>query len=518
MTPGSKVASVAFLVTLYYLFSRRSRSRLPPGPLGLPIFGSVFQFDSVQPWLSFAKWKQLYGSLVYVNFAGQPVIILNSKKAVEDLLVRRASKYSDRGQFLVASEYLTRHLHLVLLQRNERWRKMRRAGESALGVRSSSHYHGMQTNETVLLAYDILNKPDNWTYHVQRSAASAILSLVYAIPSIQSPEDPTFAFMDDFLTRSTAALLHVIDAFPILDKLPGFIARWRHNAGKDFQRFTGVFEEMYLRIKNKFVDGMEQRSSFCAILAETQDRHAMSDRESAWLAGVLYAAGQETTASTIHWFLFSMLLYPEIQQRAQEELDKVVGRSRLPSFNDLTHLPYIQAILRETLRLRPPLPVGVPHAVSEDDYYDGYLIPKGAIVFANVRSLNRDTEIYGSNAEEFRPERHLAEDGNLIDPKDDGHFTYGFGARICVGRHVANNFLFIALANILWAMRIESLKDSAGNPILPDPNVEVTTDGVLIRPAPFSFKATARFEDADTLVQQARDEIMRELAALPKEG
>ncbi|KAK7462926.1 hypothetical protein VKT23_007506 [Stygiomarasmius scandens] len=494
-----------------YVSTKRSRTRLPPGPRGVPILGNVFQLDISQPWRTFTKWKQRYGPLVYVNMAGQPIVILSSKKTVEDLLDRRAAKYSDRPRILVGREYLTRNLDMVLISHTERWRKMRRASETALGLRMAMNYQYKQAEESVLLAHDLLKKSSDWKFHTHRTASSNILSIVYDLPSVQSSNDPILAFMDYYVSRSAEALLpgsHMVDTFPILDYLPDVLAHWRRKAGKDFQKFTNKFEKMFLKIKSKSLAGMEQRPSFCATLVETEAKHGMSDVESSWLAGVLYAAGQETSTTVLHWFLFIMLLFPEVQRQAQDELDRVVGRSRLPSPADMKHLPYIQAIVKEIVRWKPPTPIGVPHASNEDDYYDGFFIPKGTVIIPNVWHLNRDPEIYGPDADQFRPERHLDQQGNLRDPKDDGHFTFGFGQRVCVGRHVANNFLSIAFATILWALRIEPVKDHAGNDILPDIDAEVSYNAVIIRPPPFEFVTVARFEDVDTLMQQAREEIL----------
>ena len=83
------------------------------------------------------------------------------------------------------------------------------------------------------------------------------------------------------------------------------------------------------------------------------------------------------TSSTIKTFFYSMGLHPEIQKRAQEEIDQVVGNQRLPEFHDRESMPYTDAIYREVMRIRPAFPSGVPHASTEDDVYNGYFIPKG---------------------------------------------------------------------------------------------------------------------------------------------
>src|SRR5712671_5331023 len=98
----------------------------------------------------------------------------------------------------------------------------------------------------------------------------------------------------------------------------------------------------------------------------------------------LSGAGSDTTAAAMAWFTLAMLAYPETQARAQAELDAVVGRTRLPSFADYPHLPYIRAIVKESLRWRPVDPVGLPHRSTEDDWYDGMFITKGTVCVANV--------------------------------------------------------------------------------------------------------------------------------------
>jgi cytochrome P450 len=166
------------------------------------------------------------------------------------------------------------------------------------------------------------------------------------------------------------------------------------------------------------------------------------------------------------WWPLAMLVYPETQARAHEELDAVVGRARLPTFADYPHLPYIRAMVKEVLRWRPTGPLGVPHRSTEDDWYEGMFIPKGTICIPNMWHMNRDPEVYGENAADFDPARHLDASGKFTSgesgAKDDGHVSYGFGRRVCVGRYVADNSLFINIAVMLWASKIERKKNALG--------------------------------------------------------
>jgi cytochrome P450 len=173
--------------------------------------------------------------------------------------------------------------------------------------------------------------------------------------------------------------------------------------------------------------------------------------------------GADTSSVMMSWWTLAMLAYPETQARAHAELDAVIGRTRLPTFADYPHLPYIRAMVKELLRWRPIAPIITPHRSTKDDWYEGMFIPKGTICFPNAWHMNRDPEIFGKNTDDFDPARYLdASWGMAPDFKKDGHFSYGFGSRVCVGRHMADNALFINIAILLWAMKIERKKDASG--------------------------------------------------------
>ena len=195
------------------------------------------------------------------------------------------------------------------------------------------------------------------------------------------------------------------------------------------------------------------------------------------------SAGAETTATTLMWWALAMIAHPDVQQRAQDELDEFVGRSRPPTFADAPNLPYIQAMVRETLRWRAALPLGLPHSTIEDDWYEGLFIPKGTLCLANLWHCNLDPAAYGDDAANFNPERLLDEHGQLkpgpAETRDDWHCTFGFGRRACVGRHAANESLFISMATVLWALKLECPRDENGQEVPLDTETPVDAGMVL---------------------------------------
>ena len=149
-----------------------------------------------------------------------------------------------------------------------------------------------------------------------------------------------------------------------------------------------------------------------------------------------------------------MAIHPEIQQRAQNEIDQLLGGERLPVLSDQDDLPYISAIIKEVYRWHTPLPVSIPKALMEDDVYKGYLLPKGATVLENVWAIFQDPVVY-PEPHVFNPERFLKDgklDRSVKDPEDR---VFGSSRRICPGKHFANRAIFLRFATILATFDIE---------------------------------------------------------------
>lgn len=170
-----------------------------------------------------------------------------------------------------------------------------------------------------------------------------------------------------------------------------------------------------------------------------------------------------------------MLLYPDVQRKAQECIDAICGDSRLPTMEDEPSLPYIRSLMKETLRWMPTTILGaVPHATTQDDTYKGFLIPKGAGVVNNVWTVNNDPKRTNNQPRIFNPDRYKDDDLGLYDSASnpDGTkrdmFTFGAGRRICPGMHVAERSLFLGMSRLLWGFNISPKLDSSGRPILPD--------------------------------------------------
>nr|F1SY62.1 RecName: Full=Cytochrome P450 monooxygenase 58 [Postia placenta Mad-698-R]BAK09406.1 cytochrome P450 [Postia placenta] len=480
----------------------KSKGTMPPGPRGLPLLGNIFQLPKL-PWYRFTEWKEEFGPIFSLNFAGTPVVVLNSHEVVGDLLERKSTIYSDRPRFIMAGEILTGGMLIVFTGYGKVWRKLRRAGQEGLNVRASEKYQPLQESEARLLTTNMLREPAEWDAHLQRAAASSIASAVYAWPPLTKSDDGLVHRIDELMRRLVMAGLpgrYLVEIFPIMKHLPTWMAKWKREGLEWHRRDTEMFEGFYDNVA-RFMASGKYKPSLTAGLIERQEKNGLSKKEVSWLAGTMIGAGAETTAASLSVFMLAMTLYPDVMRKAQAEIDALVGRERMPTFADRPHLPYVCALVKEVLRWRPVGPVGVPRRTSEDDWYKGYFIPKGTLVIANVWAMNRDPAIY-PDYDEFRPDRFLDASGNEIDiagTHGQGHVTYGFGRRICIGMHVANQALFIDIAALLWAFNIEAPTGPDGNPILPS-RTDFVDEGLVFRPAAFRCKVTPRIDDVATML------------------
>ncbi|KAH8813423.1 cytochrome P450 [Flagelloscypha sp. PMI_526] len=500
-------AVVVFLVIYYqYGVSSRHGRHLPPGPKGLPLIGNLHQLTRKMLWLKLQSWTNIYGPIYYLNLAGQDVLVLGSHEVASDLLVKRSGKYSDRMRSHVAFDLLCGGLAFSLAPYNDFWKRSRRGAHEAMKIQVTPNYRPIHLSEAYLTIGHLLEHPDDYDGHIRRSSASFVFRAIYGTPALK-PNDPDIRRVQAIAERAGKAAgpnQHLVEYFPWMEYLPDILAPWRVWAKDWFQKDSELLERMFRDVQAKMSKG-EQRPCVASKLIE-ESSSTVDIKEQAWLLATLFAAGSDSTATIMSWFLLSMVVHPEVQKAAQAQLDQAVGRDRLPNFSDIDTLPLIHAIIIEVMRWRPSGAFAIPHRSTEDDLYKGFFIPKGTMCIPNVWTMNHDPAVYGSDADNFHPARHLdASTGRLLPPtpltQDESHVTFGFGRRICVARHVAKQGLFINVASILWAFNLEA-EDVSSLKYGPEDCVD---EGLSIRPLPFKCKITPRFNGVQAALNQAKE-------------
>ncbi|KAH7884762.1 cytochrome P450 [Phlebopus sp. FC_14] len=466
---------LAFVLVLWSSVRRKASARglsFPPGPRALPLVGNMLSLNTAEPWLSYTTWKKKYGDLLYVRLLGQDFIVLNSERMARALLDHRSTIYSDRP-VIPTHNLFGMQFSTVMLPYGDEWRLHRKLFHHALRAESDTRYREVYLTRARTLLINLLEAPVDFEVHLKGFVASNVMALAYGY-EMAARDDPMVRTVRELVNLLAKALsperTAVLSAFPIpVERLPEWFpgAGFKRDAAYGRKLAQQVLDGPFNLVKKDLESGNAPPSMVADCLQQIDEKDDYAKQEYAIkaTAATVFIAGFETSSSTLHSFILAMLLYPEVQAKAQAEIDSVIGSSRLPHFDDRPSLPYIDAILRELLRWNPVVPLGIPHATSSDDVYEGYYIPKGALVIINVWAMSRDEDKF-TDAEEFKPERFLTEDGKLLaESSVSSNPIFGLGRRICPGRFASEAFVWTAIVSVLAAFRIAKAKDAEGKEI-----------------------------------------------------
>ncbi|QRV99130.1 cytochrome P450 family protein [Ceratobasidium sp. AG-Ba] len=453
---------------------------LPPGPKSYPLIGNMLSLPRSYEHKGFAELgRQLRSDIISLSFFGITIVVTNSQEHAIELLEKRSAIYSDRMCPPAVRETTLMNWGNVisLIGYNDTWRKYRRMMHLWMNKQAIPAFHESQQSQARLLLQRLLMKcessrsSEELNMELYTTISSTLLQSIYGY-SPQGWNDPYVVEMQEIIFNLGKAALptnYWVNMVPALvytpDWFPG--TSWKKTLLQWGKQKTRVSDSLLRWTKSRMNLGNDN-VSIVASLLNSADQWGTEEKELDSIIGEvavgLFGAGTETTADTIIIFIMAMMLFPNAQAKAQEEIDMVIGASRLPSLADEMSLPYVGRLIQELLRWQPIAPLALPHVCTEDNLYRGYLIPKGAIVIGNIWAISRNEHIY-KDPETFDPDRYL-------DPSVPLPPAFGWGRRKCAGLHYAEASLFIAIASILATFNITMCKNGAGDNMVP------TTEGM----------------------------------------
>ncbi|KAF9560649.1 cytochrome P450 [Agrocybe pediades] len=462
---------LTLLAVIHQRLTRASKLPLPPGPPGNIIFGN--SIPKAFAYRHFEKWTQEYGPVFSLRQGFNTIIVIGRLQAAIDIMEKEGAFTVDRPHNISAGEVLSGGMRMLLTPAGERFKKMRRALHAHLQPKIVSNYGPTLMRNAKQHLLDVVEVPERHQDHAKRYSAAVVMALAYG-KNPKSYEDPDVQAVNRCLTRLGNTLrpgVWKVDAYPILRYIPGYLKELQEGHAEELALFKRQLNE----VRKQKERGEEIPQSFGKYLIERQAELELSDDETAYLAGSMFGAGSDTTASAISIGVLAAACYPEAQAKVQEELDSVVGRGRAPTFADQDLLPQTMAFVLETFRWRPVSAGGFAHKATKDIIWNNYIIPKGASVVGNVWSVGRDPA-YFPDPEKFDPQRWLTKEGKI--KEDLRSYSFGFGRRVCPGQHMATASVFINTALIQWAFKVK-----------PDPTSPIDewafTESANTHPLPF---------------------------------
>ncbi|KAI0055361.1 cytochrome P450 [Artomyces pyxidatus] len=478
---GLITAAVAVACKIWF---GESTECLPPGPNGN--VASAFKGRAMLD--VFRELRKEYGPIVSFTLGTKTVIVLNELKATTDLLDRRGDIYSSRPRLIVAHEILSGGMRGTTMPYGDKWRKWRKIQHAGMSGRAVLAYREQQTFESTVVLRDFLADTKKQQESLQRFVTSIVLGICYGRRVKNLESDPmvlaNYAAAAEY-RRANVPGRFLVETWPILLWLPRPLQWFRGPLEKTRAKDANIYTTFLRTVKQRADTGIAKDCMATYTLWNGGDQ-GLSELEVAYALSAPFSAGIDTTMPAIQWAI-------NVMKKVQAEIDAVVGRDRLPTFQDEAALPYVTAFIKEVLRFRPVAPLAVPHATTRDDTYGPYVVPKGTTVYGNVDALTHDPRMF-SNPDKFDPTRFL---GRNLDPRlVDFTMPFGFGRRVCPGMYVALQSIFIVVARILWAFDLVKAADGA----LPDVDA-VVGQGLTQGPAPFRFEVRVRHPDAVRIIE-----------------
>ncbi|KAF9262694.1 cytochrome P450 [Marasmius fiardii PR-910] len=420
---------------------------LPPGPPSDSIFGNTF--EAAFAYRRFELWTQQYGPVFTLRQGLHHVIVIGRLQAAVDIMEKEGANLADRPLSISAGQTLSGGMRVLLTPAGERFKKLRRALHAHLQPKSVSSYSPVLMKTARQHILDICDNPARHQDHAKRYSAAVVMALAYGkIPA--SYEDPEVQAVNRCLTRLGYTMrpgAWKVDTYPFLRFVPGYLKELQEGHAEEL----GLFKGQLQGVRDQIARNEPVPSSFGKYLIEKQAELGLDDDETAYLAGSMFGAGSDTSASAISVGVMAAACYPKAQKKVQEELDQVIGKDRPPMFSDQDNLPQTMAFVLESFRWRPVTSGGFPHKATKDIIWGQYCIPKGSTVIGNVWSVGRDPQ-YFPDPETFDPQRWLSPEGKIRE--DIKSYPFGFGRRVCPGQWIATASTFINTALQLWAFDI----------------------------------------------------------------
>ncbi|XP_002731713.1 cytochrome P450 2U1-like [Saccoglossus kowalevskii] len=447
------LSAVIVLASLWMVFGRTRN--LPPGPMGLPLVGSILTLRKYQLLHDgLADLRTVYGDVFSMRLGSRLFVVLNGYDAIREAFVGQSDHFSDRPEMLSMWKAITNHGRGIVGSSGSRWKKSRKFAQGVLrhfGITTRKANLERQIQEESRYFVDAVDNTNGKPFEPALLITGAVANIINSL---------VFGERTDYGDEETEKFLGLVDRIVKLSLKAGAVdvIPLVKYVSPSYKEIVICMEQIFAFVKKKIeehrqtFDPNDIRDFIDMYIQEVESSKlsgsslSLDDLDMEAAIKDFFFAGIETTSIGLTWAFMYMVRYPEIQKRIQRDIDRVIGKTRQPCLADEEELPYVTATMLEVLRIASIAPTAAPHCVAEDTTLRGYNIPQGTIVIPHIRSVLFDPKLW-PEPEKFNPERFLDKDGKVR--RFDEHIPFSTGNRICLGEHLAKMEFFLFFSSLL---------------------------------------------------------------------
>ncbi|CAM9002633.1 unnamed protein product [Rhodiola kirilowii] len=445
--------------TLFFIAKtiiHRRNSKLPPGPSPLPVIGNLHLLGA-KPHESLAKLAETHGPIMTLRLGQVTAIVISSASTAKLVLQKQDHSFANRSAPDALRVCDHGKFSVVWMPLSPKWRHLRKICTTYIfsSQRMEANAKIMKLKVDELVA-DVRKKCSFGEAVLIGEAAfktsmNLLSMLILSMDLVDEESETAREFKKSFWDiMELVGCPNLVDFFPLLGRLdPQRIrSRVEPHSMKMMSLIESMIDERVAKRAEQDSEEEEEEDVLDSLLNIMQDTgEDLTKTDINHLFQDLFVAGTDTTASTLEWAMCEVLRNPEILMKAKSELEQVTGKGKTIQDADISLLPYLQAIINETLRLHPATPLLLPRKTMEPVELSGFMIPKGAQVMVNAWAIGRDPSTW-DNPECFEPERFLGLNVNFV----GGNFElipFGGGRRICPGLPLAVKMLHLMLGSLI---------------------------------------------------------------------
>ncbi|XP_064382545.1 cytochrome P450 1A1-like [Halichondria panicea] len=443
------------LIAAVLIKTKWSSRNEPPGPWGLPVLGYL-PFLGQKRNLTFSNLSKKYGEIFQLKIGSRKVVVISGEKAIREALLDRGTTFAGRPDFYSYAKNDT----FAFYDFTPKYRACRKNTMKSLNEffkSQQTEFQGIAQNAATMFMREVKNfngqpfNPEPLLFRV----TCTIIGYVCFHKQFDANDKDVTAILELGKQFGNFIIFGVI-----CDYLPWakVLLKTKLKKFEAFSKELADYSDKIFQIQSEEGTGNSMIDIFNRVCEKTTDNETTSfkfdEPTVRKQVSSLFGAGFATTAVTLKYSLMMMALYPDVQRKLHEELDRVVGKNRYPEFADKDDLPYTMAVMSEINRHHSMSALSLTHTTTCDTEFHGYSLAKHTPVIFNYYSINRGDDVF-KNADKFDPERFLKEDGSFDAALASRVTLFGLGRRRCAGEELGRFQLFLFFATLLQQCTIE---------------------------------------------------------------